>query len=382
MLWISNKKSSYIPENLPQSLNASLIDKKSYFKQLTIKEFCRNFSFYNSEDILENYIDEEQSIIIIYDILNPKKVINIYAMEIYDNKICNFFLHHQKKTNSGITCIDIKNNNTKEYQLGTLFATGSENGEVNIWQVEENEFDEPQNVFHECIFKTIQNHTESVIKIKYNHKYNLSYINHLCWNKMNTNIITSCSKNGLINFIDLNVGNSYKLFKCKESEPLYISFNPFNRFEYVALLKNSSYFIADYRYKKNVAYVKSKNHLKTVNWIFSENFFFESEKNGFISLLDKRYLTKSNYANYLSRKKGVSGELIDVNLCNQYKKLALLNKKGSIVIWEVEQYRKVFDKKSLAITKKNAKKTIWSPLRYNHNVLLALNDDRSVSLVF
>ena len=382
MIWISNHNSIYLPQLLPD-LSAVSFDKKNYLSKLNNPN--QIYSRFNSdyfEEILENFIDEKQSLLIIPTILNSKSFINIYALDIFDKKVKNFFLHHQKKTSSIINCMEMCSDNYLNYHHpGNFFANGTEKGEIQLWQLEDVESIECQSIYNKLNHRPNKNLNESTITVQSNKNAKKSKINDLSWNKINKNLIISCSSNGSINYIDVNTEKSCNLFELKESEPLFLNCNPFNSFEYIALLKNSSYFIADCRYKKNVTFINSNRQLEAVNWISSDNFFFEIEKKGFISLFDKRYIKKSSYSNPLLRISALSTDIVHSSLCNEFKKIALLDKKGLVVTWELTGHAKFFNKVKINNTKKKAKKIIWSPFKKNSNILMLLSEDLSISLL-
>jgi hypothetical protein len=374
MIWISNENSIYLPELLPD-LSTVRINKKNYISKLyNPNQIYSRFNSDYFEEIFENYIDEKQSLLIIPTILNSKSFINIYALDIFDKKVNSFFLHHQKKIASIIKCIEMcPDNYLNHHYHGNFFANGTESGEIQLWQLEDIDSIECQSVY--------KNINESIIMVQNNKNAKKSNINDLSWNKINKNLIISCSSNGFLNYIDLNVEKSCKLFETKESEPLFLNCNPFNSFEYITLLKNSSYFIADCRYKKNVTFINSNRQIEAVNWIFSENFFFEIEKKGLISLFDKRYISKSSYSNPLLRISALSTDVVHSSLCNEFKKIALLDKKGLITTWELTGHANFFNKIKINNTKKKTKKLIWPSFKKNNNMLMALSEDLSISLL-
>jgi hypothetical protein len=381
MIWISNENSIYLPQLLPD-LSTVRINKKNYISKLNNPD--QIYSRFNSdyfEEIFENYVDEKQSLLIIPTILNSKSFINIYALDIFDKKVNNFFLHHQKKISSIIKCIEMCPDNYLNDHRRNFFANGTDSGEIQLWQLEDIESIECQSVYNKFNHLSDKNINESIITVQNNKNSRKYNINDLSWNKINKNLIISCSSNGFINYIDVNMEKSCKLFELKESEPLSLNCSPFNSFEYITLLKNSSYFIADYRYKKNVTFLNSNRDIEAVNWIFSENFFFEIEKKGFISIFDKRYINKSSYSNPLLRISALSTDVVHSSLCNEFKKIALLDKKGLVTTWELAGHAKFFNKIKINNIKKKAKKLIWSPFKKNSNMLIALSEDLSISLL-
>jgi hypothetical protein len=381
MIWISNENSIYLPQLLPDILTIST-NKKNY--PSNINDPTQIYSTFNSnyfEEIFENYIDEKQTLLIIPTILNSKSFINIYALDIFDKKVNSFFLHHQKKTTSIIKCLEMcPDNYLNKYHHGNFFANGTENGEIQLWQLEDIDSIECQSIYNKSNHQSNKYCTESIITVQSNKSVKKSNINDLSWNKINKNLIISCSSNGTINYVDVNMEKSCKLFEFKESEPILLNCNPFNSFEYITLLKNSSYFIGDSRYKKNVTFTNSKRQIQNVNWIFSENFFFEIETKGCISLFDKRYTNKSSYSNPLLRVSALSTDVVHSSLCDEFKKIALLDKKGSVATWELTKHVKFFSSVKINNTKKRAKKIIWSPFKTN-NMLMALSDDLTISLL-
>jgi hypothetical protein len=378
MIWISTLKSTYIPQILP---NFSSIENNYYRKQNDPIQVYNEYNSNDMEESLYDYFDENQSIVIIPMMFYSKNFLNVYAIDILDKKLLNFFLHHQKKTPCVIKSLEVSPDKfLNKYHSEGFLAGGSENGEIYLWQIEDKESNEYQSIYNRFNYKNELKCNDSMIKIQKTKNTTGCPVNSLSWNKINKNIIITCFANGFINSIDINTESYCKIFEWKKSEPLSLKYNPFNNFEFITLMKNSSYILADCRYKKRTALIKSSKKLETVDWIFSENFLYEIETNGFISILDKRYISKLNKSNPLLRIFAISGEIIHSNLSNNYKKIALLNKKNSIVTWEVTDHIKCWNKTKVVNLKKNAKKIVCSPFEYD-NMLIVLNEDFSVSLV-
>nr|UXY87737.1 WD repeat-containing protein 3 [Cryptomonas curvata] len=381
MIWISTVKSIYIPQVLPFLSNLSIVENNYYKKPKNPVQIYNEYSSNDFEEGFDDCLDEKQSIAIIPVTIGSKNFLNVYSIDIFDEKFHNFFLHHQKKIPQFIQSLEpCPDNFLNKYHSETILAAGSENGEIYLWQIEDKESIEYQSIYNRFNYKNDLKFNESVIKFQQNRKMTNSVVNSLSWNKINKNLIISCLANGLISLVDINTENCCKLFKWKKSEPLSLKCNPFNDFEYITLMKDSSYILADYRYKKNVALIKSNKKLAAVDWIFSENFLYEIETNGFISIFDKRYMDKLDYPNPLSRILAISDEIVHTDISKNYKKIALLNKKGSIVTWEITDHIKFWNKKVLNV-KKNAKKIACSPFKSN-NMLIAMNEDFSISLLF
>ena len=374
MLWISTQTSIFIPQILP-NLSNFLINVKNYNNKLAnpIQVFCESNSN-ECEEILENYLDEKQSMIIIPTSFNSENFMNFYTMDIFNSKIFNFNLLYQKRISSNIKSLDIcPYNFLNKYHSGAFVAIGTENGYVYLWQIEDNESIEYQSIYNQFENKVDLSLNESVMKLQLNKSFNNFFVNSLSWNKINKNLIIASSTNGFINQIDINAEKYQKIFQYNKFEPSYLKCNPFNKFEYITLMKDSSYFLADSRYNKKITFTESKKRLETVNWIFSENFFYEVDRKGLISLFDKRYAAKLEFSNPILKIDAISDHVTYSSLSNDYKKIALLNKKGLIVKWEISNYITSWKKKKIINSKKNTNKIAWSPLDFNQNMLITMD---------
>nr|UXY87247.1 WD repeat-containing protein 3 [Cryptomonas sp.] len=380
MIWISTKKSIFIPEIMPSlsmlsdrenifTENFSNLKKTGSLNQCKKKEYDKNLLNNDDEEMFEDFIDESQSFVITSEYSQFKNFVNFYVLEISNKRIFNFFLHHQKQTTSNIKCIEpLSTNFINQCHCENLFATGNENGEIYIWQIEDVKLNEPVNVFGNY-------------KCKSSKMQKTSPINDISWNKINTSILLACSENGWITCVDLNSQKTFNLIKAKESRPRNLNWNPFNRSEYIVLLENSSYFISDCRFKKYSTFVKTKKQVDVVKWIFSDNLFFQIERSGFISLFDKRYINKLDKPNYLLRVSGISNDVVNCCLCDYQKKIALVDIKGSISAWEMKENFKFLNILNKPTPNRTIKNIIWSPLEAHKNILLTVDEKLAISIV-
>nr|UXY86821.1 WD40-repeat-containing domain [Cryptomonas paramecium] len=366
MLWVSKQLVS-MPDIFKSKFNLSDFECNYVSKKEEADRFFENFDSNDSYQIYENHMQKKNSYLIFFENLINESNVNVFSLNSAGMKINDLFLSYQKKIFSMINCMDTRLFDDSNYYSTIFFATGTVHGKIILWEMQ-NEGAVNYKSFSDQVKFNLQDNVNR-------HVANNCCINDLSWNKVNKNIILGCLKNGKIIHIDINKQKHFQIFEYRKNEPVCVKSSPFNNFEYITTMKDSSYVIADNRCNKSLIFKKKKS-IKDVNWIFSENYFVEIEKNGFVSIFDRRYIKKVNHDSLFYFKESLD-KAIYVSVCPQFNKLAVLDNHGSILKYEIFGNFNYIHKTSI-ITKKKIQKIAWSP---SDNSMIALDKKCKIFLV-
>ncbi|AEA38877.1 hypothetical protein CPARA_2gp219 (nucleomorph) [Cryptomonas paramecium] len=249
MFWVS-KQLAFMPDIFKNKFDLSNSRYNYLLEKEETEQFFENFDLDDSCRISEDCVQKKSSRLIFFENLNNESNVNVFSLNSTGMKINNIFLSYQKKIFSTIKCMDMCLFSDFNYYSTVFFATGTVRGKIILWEMQGEE-NVNYTSFSDQIKFNLQNNSDK-------HIVNNFCINDLSWNKIDKNIILGCLKNGEIVHIDVNKEKHFQIFKHRKNEPVCVKSSPFNKFEYITIMKDSSYSIADNRCNETLIFKKKK----------------------------------------------------------------------------------------------------------------------------